>query len=172
MTVLRRALVLAALALWLGGFIFYSAVVVPIGSARLGFNVQGGITQRVTEVLNVVGIVALLPLGWDALAGAPARGRWPRRALWLVLAATLAGLWALHPLLADLMGPAGEGVRQRPHFRRLHLAYLGVSAAQWLAGVLYLVLTVRDWRRVDQAGASSVSRASSAAAASSAVGPA
>src|SRR5262249_56877927 len=106
MLTVRRSLVLAALALWLGGFTFYSAVVVPIGTDRLGITSQGFITQRVTEWLNLIGAVALLPLGWDALAGAaPGRGRWLRPGLWLILAATLAALWVLHPYLSELLDP-------------------------------------------------------------------
>src|SRR5262245_42393816 len=107
MTLTRRTLVLAALALWLGGFTFYSAVVVPIGSEQLGFVTQGFITRNVTAVLNVIGTAALVPLAWDAWAGSP-RVRWQRLLLWVALAATLAALWALHPHLADLMDPEKE----------------------------------------------------------------
>ncbi len=173
MTLTRRILVVAALALWLGGFTFYSAVVVPVGTERLGVTSQGFITQRVTEFLNLVGAVALVPLGWDALAGAaPGRGRWLRVLLWLVLAGTLVTLWVMHPAMSEYLDPSTEHVRDRRLFRRLHRIYLWVSTAQWLAGLIYLGVTVRDWRRADQAGASTVSRATSAAAASEAVGPA
>ena len=56
----RRFLVLAALMFWQGGFTFYAAVVVPIGTAQLGgATEQGFITRHVAWYLNLVGAVAL-----------------------------------------------------------------------------------------------------------------
>ena len=53
---LRRLLVLAAFAFWQGGFTFYAAVVVPVGTEVLGSSMeQGSITRRVTVYLNMAG---------------------------------------------------------------------------------------------------------------------
>src|SRR5579871_1207813 len=65
----RRYLVLTALMFWQGGFTFYAAVVVPIGTAQLGgATEQGFITRHVAWYLNVAGAVALVILAWDAAA--------------------------------------------------------------------------------------------------------
>ena len=54
MTILRRFFVLQSLMLWQGGFLFYAAVVVPIGTDVLGGSFeQGRITRFVTEQMNV-----------------------------------------------------------------------------------------------------------------------
>jgi len=149
MTLTRRYLVVTALALWLGGFTFYAAVVVPVGTDRLGRTGQGFITRDVTAWLNLVGLAALVPLGWDAWS-AGRRGRPMRLVLWLVLAATLAVLAALHPRLVELLDDATEHVQDRRSFLFLHKTYLWVSTGQWAAGLLHLALTLRDWRRADQ----------------------
>ncbi|HSQ58530.1 MAG TPA: hypothetical protein VLM40_22610, partial [Gemmata sp.] len=66
MTTFRRFVVLQLLLVWQGGFLFYAAVVVPAGTQVLGSAAaQGPITSRVTDWLNVLGIVALLTMAWD-----------------------------------------------------------------------------------------------------------
>ena len=47
--VMARFLSLCAFAFWQGGFVFYSGVVVPIGSDELGDTVQGFITRGGTN---------------------------------------------------------------------------------------------------------------------------
>src|SRR5437660_7364466 len=120
MTLLRRYLVVAAVALWLGGFTFYASVVVPIGTERLGRVGQGFITQRVADWINLIGFIALWPLLWDAWAGAPGRpARFARLSLWLALAGTLAVLWFLHGSLSELLDDETDHVRDRRGFSRL-----------------------------------------------------
>ena len=69
MRTLRRFLVLLVLMCWQGGFTFYTAVVVPIGTAVLETALaQGWITRQVTVYLNLAGAAALVMLGWDMLA--------------------------------------------------------------------------------------------------------
>src|ERR1700676_581956 len=63
MSALRRWLAISLLAVWWGGFTFYSVVVVHTGHRVLRSKVrQGFITQQVTRQLNVLGIVTLAPL--------------------------------------------------------------------------------------------------------------
>src|SRR5262249_50137002 len=83
MTIVRRFLVLLTLLFWQGGFTFYAAVVVPIGTQVLGSTAeQGRITRRVTPYLNLSGVAGLVFLGWDIGAGRdPLRRR--RRLRWL-----------------------------------------------------------------------------------------
>ena len=58
MTLLRFLLV-QSLLLWQGGFLFYASVVVPAGTVLLGKAGQGAITARVTDALNVLGLVGV-----------------------------------------------------------------------------------------------------------------
>ena len=52
------------MAFWLGGFTFYSAVVIPVLHDRLGSPLETGlVTQRVTDALNLLG-VGTITLGW------------------------------------------------------------------------------------------------------------
>src|SRR3954471_15293662 len=102
MTLFRRALLVFALMFWQGGFTFYSAVVVPIGTDVLGSAAeQGWITRRVTVWLNVAGAVALPVWAWDLAASpVPTRRRQAVRwLLWGVMAAALGLLFWLHPQL-------------------------------------------------------------------------
>ena len=56
-TIILRWLFLVALSIYIGGFTFYSAVVIPILHDRLESSLETGlITQRVTDMLNLLGI--------------------------------------------------------------------------------------------------------------------
>jgi hypothetical protein len=151
MTSLRRFLVFQAFLLWQGGFVFYAAVVVPIGGDQLGPLDQGLVTQRVTNWLNLFGAAWAVVFAWDVLAAAdPARGR--RRARWLgwFACVTLLGLLAgLHIELDRLLGP--DATFDRRTFRHLHVAYLWGSTAHWALGLALAWLTLRAWRGEDRA---------------------
>ena len=92
---LRRFLVFQAFLLWQGGFLFYTAVVVPIGTDVLGSAlVQGLITRRVTDWMNLFGAVWALAFAWDVAACRdPDRRR--RLARWLgwIGCVALLGRW-------------------------------------------------------------------------------
>lgn len=60
---LLRFLCLVALSVWVGGFTFYSAVVIPVLHESLGRLETGFVTQRVTNHLNAAGGVAVV-LWW------------------------------------------------------------------------------------------------------------
>jgi hypothetical protein len=141
-------LVLQAFLLWQGGFLFYSAVVVPIGtdvfdSAAL----QGLVTQRVTVWLNLFGGAWAAVYLWELIAGRGGRWRW---LTWAVMAGLLPVLLALHGQMDPLISPETGGVTDRPEFRRLHIAYLWASTAQWVLGLGLAWLTVRAWSITDQ----------------------
>lgn len=152
MLLLRRFLVLAALFFWQGGFTFYAAVVVPVGTDVLGSTRrQGFITRRVTHYLNLSGAVALVPLAWDVLS---ARDRGPRRGLraglWLGMASAQAALFWLHAHLDGLLQVKGGIVLDPEAFRPAHRLHLWVSTAQWACGLLFLLLTLYAWRSADR----------------------
>jgi ABC-type xylose transport system permease subunit len=148
----RRFLTLAGLMVWQGGFLFYTAFVVPIGTEFLGTATsQGFITRQVTNQMNRCGAVALAVMVWDLAASRdPRRLRWFLRvALFTLMVAAAVALFDLHQRLESLLDVPNERVLDRQEFRPLHRIYLWVSSAQWGCAVLYLVLTVAAWRCED-----------------------
>jgi hypothetical protein len=148
----RRFLVIAALMFWQGGFTFYAAVVVPIGTEVLGSRLeQGYITRQVANYLNLSGALALLPLAWDLLAGRDPT-TWRRRLRWLswVLMLLCLGIlvW-LHPRLDALMVEDAPGLLDAQSFRAGHRWYLWISTVQWGCGVFFVWLMVGSWIRED-----------------------
>jgi hypothetical protein len=147
MLLLRRFLVVQALLFWQGGFLFYSAVVISVGTDVVGSWMQGQITRHVTDWMNGIGAGALVILAWDQLANPESRGcRRARWGLWLVLAASLVGLLALHPVVEGLLD--GSGSASRGPYRTFyfwHRVYLYVATAQWVAGLAYVAVMLRAW---------------------------
>jgi hypothetical protein len=152
--VLRRTLVLAALLFWQGGFTFYGAVVVHVGQDVLGSHtLQGFVTRRVTNYLNLAGALALPVLAWDTAAtrdGSALRRRL-RWAAWGVMALALAVLVWMHPRLDALLDPATFTVLDPAAFRAWHAWYLHTSTVQWTCALAFIPLTILGWRAEDQA---------------------
>jgi hypothetical protein len=152
LTMLRRFLVLVTLMFWQGGFTFYSAVVVHVGSDVLGSHLdQGLVTRSVTNYLNLAGVVALALWGWDiARATDPGvRRRRLRWALWIVLVLTLGLLAWLHVRLDDLFDLDSSRIVNRPRFRELHNWYLHTSTVQWVGSLILAAVTLLAWRSED-----------------------
>ena len=149
MPTIRRFIVLQCLLLWQGGFLFYTAVVVPTGTDVLGPFAQGSVTRHVTQALNWIGFGAILALAWDQSANRHrSRMRWW---LWAGLATTLLSLAILHPIIESRVDfSTTPGFRDYPSFYLWHRVYLYVSAAQWLAGLAYVVFLIRAWRYADR----------------------
>ena len=134
---LARFVAVAALAVWIGGLTFYALVVIPIGTEVVGRTMQGLITQGATNWLNAIGVVALV------LLLPSLRARW-MLITWGALAVTLVALVALHTRLDALL--VGREVANHDTFYNWHRAYLLVTAAQWLAGLVHLRGLVQpDW---------------------------
>jgi hypothetical protein len=155
--VLRRFLVVAALMFWQGGFVFYAGVVVPIGTDVLGSpSEQARITRRVALYLNASGAVALVFFLWDCATVRVGHGvYWSRWLTWLIMFAALVALFAIYPRLDSLFLPDEVKVLSRPTFRFWHRTYLWISSVQWAAAVLFVALTIVDWRREDRANPNS-----------------
>ena len=135
---LRRFLLLQAFLLWQGGFVFYAAVVVPIGTDELGSALaQGAITQRVTVWLNILGGLWHAFMLWDVLVD-----RAPRSRRAEVLAVSFVGLVALFVLHRMMVAVQAVDARM---FRTLHMAYLWISTLHWLLGLVALWLTLSVW---------------------------
>jgi hypothetical protein len=125
-----------SLALWLGGFTFYSAAVIPVLHDQLGSPLDTGlVTQRVTDILNALGFATVV-LGWLAVAIERRCGRVLRAgskdsvALLGAFSACLLALLGLH-LVMDRRLDSGS----LAGFYPLHRAYLWISVLQWLASL-------------------------------------
>jgi hypothetical protein len=159
MTVLWRFLVLMALLFWQGGFLFYAAVVVPVGQDELGSHtIQGFVTRKVTNHLNLAGVAALVFLGADLAFPEPVpRRRWLRASSWLAMAALLGCLYWLHGRMDAVLDPEERRILDPVVFRTYHRFYLWLSSIQWGFGLLYLILTLAAWRAADQLAITSTS---------------
>jgi len=153
----RRFLLLQALLFWQGGFVFYSAVVVPIGTDVLGSaSAQGEITALVTVWLNRIGFVFLAILAWDVLATRDSNPRRiiVRQTLGVVVGLLLFLLFYLHDLMDYFLDPTGRTIAMRRPFRIMHIIYLCVSTVHWGIGLALAWLTLAAWREEDRSLAS------------------
>ncbi|HEY2584982.1 MAG TPA: hypothetical protein VGI81_04365 [Tepidisphaeraceae bacterium] len=147
---LRRFLVIAAIAWWLGGFTFYAGVAVPMGMEVLGSHkVVGFVTERVTNWLNVGGVIALLILLWNTALSWKSRGKWVRNTLlitWLLMAAIEVELIVLHPVMDRLLTTHPyRMILDEDRFEFLHHVYLISSSVQWGIGLLHVWCLCLAW---------------------------
>ena len=135
-----------AFSAWQGGFFFYATFVVPIGTDVLESAAQqGAITQRVTNWLNVLGVLALFLLAMDQIVVAHLRkSRW---IAWLVIAGCHIYQLALHPWLDTQFDPETLTFKDRPRFYFWHESYLTVAGIQWFACLIALWLLLVAWHR-------------------------
>jgi len=149
---LRRFLVVQLLLLWQGGFLFYAAVVVPVGTRVLGSAAaQGVITARVTDTLNAIGVVGLAVVALDL---GLTRDPDPRRTAvrwwcWSTAFVCQGLLLVFHQLLDAFMDPDRTRVVIGPPFSPVHRMYLWASSLQWFACLVLTWLTLRAWRAED-----------------------
>jgi hypothetical protein len=135
---------------WQGGFLFYGAVVVTIGTDVQGSDfAQGLITRQVAIAINITGLVVVLAWMWDLVAERETR-LWQRGAAWIFLLTTLAVLAWLHPQMNALIDAEHMRLLDGPWFHHLHRWYLRVSTAQCLASVVFTVWTLQNWRDTDR----------------------
>ena len=159
MILVRRFVVLAAWSFWLGGFVFYTAVVVPISMRVLERHphmpkrTQGFVTREVATSLNVTGAAALAVFAVETLGTRRAAGRlaWAQALCVALMTAGLVWLVLLHPRMDEFLDSATEEVSDRSAFYALHRQYLWVSTLQFGVGVVYLLLLPAAWRREDRA---------------------
>jgi hypothetical protein len=149
---IRRYTVLLIFALWMGGFTFYTLIVIPTGGKVLGSERDVGfITQQVTNWLNWIGILALLVLGWNARAEGRSLPKFSLALVWLVMALTQAGLFLIHRAIDGLLDISDHKIHgPLDHFFNWHRAYMAVASVQWLAALFYLWLALGIWRESDR----------------------
>jgi hypothetical protein len=131
----RRAFVLRFLcwltmAVWVGGFTFYGAGVLPVLHDEMDTLQAGAITQRVTDRLNVVGASALAVWWLAALVGRQDGPRRTRLALLSASTGLLVFLVVWHAVMDRRLEESGlRG------FYPLHRVYLLASTAQWVVNL-------------------------------------
>lgn len=145
MTPWRRLVLLLALMFWQGGFMFYGAVVVPVGSEVLGSHTtQGFITRQVTVYLNIAGVVTMALWAWELMV-IEARGfSWLP---WSVLVLTLGGQFDMWQKLDSFLDPTQMTVLDPDRFRQWHAGYLILSTFKWVVAVGLLTWMIRLWSR-------------------------
>lgn len=144
---LRRFLVFQAFLWWQGGFVFYAAVVVPIGTAQSSAFGQGLITQRVTDWLAGLGGAWHLLYLWELLAARDPNRRQAqfRFNAWLLSLLLHVALIFVHFEMDALIDDDNGEVRDRIHFRGMHIAYLWGVTTQWLLALAQAWMTIGAW---------------------------
>jgi hypothetical protein len=139
-----RAAWLYAYAAWVGGFFFYSSVVVHVMLARAPELPPGAVvTREVTLWLNGLGAAALACWWAEWNLAAPRR---PRGQGVLLAFATL-----LHGALLATHGRVGAAWdADSESFYRWHQAYLAISTTQFFAQVALLPMALARWRGQDR----------------------
>ena len=154
------------LALWVGGGVFFAAVVAPeafrvIQPRSEAAALVGALLERVDASILVVGPALFVSLfaGWIPLG---VRLRW--RALFVLLlsgASLLSGYW-LSPRMRSIQSAMGRAVEDldrgdplRLEFERLHLASEGLMSLHLLLAIILLVTAVVS-SRPKRSGLSSI----------------
>lgn len=129
------------LALWWGGFTFYSTVVVSVGTEVLhSATKQGFITQQVTLYLNALAGLALAAVLWELWARRQAgQGRRLAEIAWLVAVVALLAQVVVHGRMTALLDVPHREVLEEVLFYRFHRLYLCLASAQWLASFILLL---------------------------------
>jgi hypothetical protein len=137
---------LLAMALWWGGLTFYAAFVVPTGVEVLGGETeQGFVTQRVSNIINLLGALTLAVLVWNAAASWHAMGRTTKAVLltsWIVMAGAQLVLFAVHPRLDAMLDAQAHSIIDPSSFHPLHEFYLTIVSVEWFAGLAHLIAVI------------------------------
>lgn len=148
---LRRFLAIGTLALWLGGVVFYGAVVIPTAHDVIGSHREiGFVTRKVTGTLNVIGAVAIALLLWSTFGEAPGGSRAHRIGLWATWAVLLTGqvlLFIMRSRLEGMTDPVRMTVLDRSAFFWLHERYLNMTTIVCLAGLVHLGMLIAGFDR-------------------------
>ncbi|HZV37045.1 MAG TPA: hypothetical protein VFB72_20885 [Verrucomicrobiae bacterium] len=152
MTLARRYAVLLTIAFWMGGFTFYTGVVIPTGNQVMGGERDVGfITQQVTNWLNAIGVIALIILGLNAWFQRPGFPRLLMLLSWLAMIVLQGGLFYVHSVLDAKLDTSTHRISGPMHiFFNWHRLYMLLASAQWGFALIYLWLAVVVWKQTDQ----------------------
>jgi hypothetical protein len=152
MTLMRRYLVILALMFWVGGFMFYGAVTVPVVRGVLNPDpAQSKITRQVTAWMNLSGTLALLVFFVD-LYGSPVRPRSRRALAWASMTVAHMALFWMHRKMSHQMDdPHFYRLRENmAHFQSWHRVYMWISTFQWASAMAFAALSIMTWRQEDR----------------------
>ena len=151
-TLLRRYLVLLTIAFWMGGFTFYTGIVIGVANRVLGDERDVGfVTQQVTNWLNYIGILALVILGASAWVERRGLPRLLMLLCWLAMALLEVALFFVHAALdRRLVIPTHKVLGPLNTFFDMHRLYMVTASAQWAAALLYLWLAIITWSKVKE----------------------
>lgn len=144
-----RSIVFIAFSLWFGGFLFYSAVVISNAHVILqDHETVGMITQRVTRVLNFIGVASCLLLISNLLKEKLKLSPKQLKASYAILTAivfTLLAQFLLHSSMSEYIDPVKHELSEYKKFYRLHRIYLIISTAQFFFLLACIPLTIKSW---------------------------
>lgn len=153
MRMLLRIALVFMFALYWGGLTFYTGIVVRIIHLVVNDPMDGGlITQKVTVVLQVLG-VCTLPLMVINDIAAIRRSKpigMTLIGLTLLLSCALVALFVVHAQLDALIDGQAGVIADREAFEKAHRRYNQSTTVQWLAAVIYLPLAIHSWRLTDR----------------------
>ena len=147
-----RIALLLVFALFWGGLTFYTGFVVRISHDVLNDPMDGGlITQRVTAVLQVLGVVtvAFMALNCVAVARQSPKYGYALGGCAAILGCSLIGLFIVHGHLDAIIDLETYQITDREAFDTGHRRYNQLTTIQWLASLVYLPITVFAWRFID-----------------------
>lgn len=147
---LMRLATFWAIAIWQGGFVFYSGFVVKIGAWELKSDLeQGFITRRVTLELEKLGWIALA-IWAISLWGT----RFSRRSsaiaaalLWCAILAFHVGLHFQWHAVDRLLDVTSRSLKDPDAFYDTHRVFLWAASLQWLLVVILSGVTLQAWQR-------------------------
>jgi len=147
-----RILLLLVFAIYWGGLTFYTGFVVRISHDVLNDPMDGGlITQRVTEVLQMLGVVTVALMGCNCVAVVRQSPKYGYALVGFaaLLGCSLIGLFLVHGQLDAIIDVEASEIIDRVAFDAGHRRYNQLTTIQWLASLAYLPITVFAWRSID-----------------------
>ena len=149
---LFRTSLLVVFALYWGGLTFYTGFVVRISHRVLADPMDGGlITQRVTEVLQWLCLIAVLMMLGNALVVLRKSRRLGGALIGCsgLVAIALVGLFIVHGHMDSVIDSRAVEILDRDTFDTGHRRYNQLTTVQWIASLAYLPTTIVAWRRLD-----------------------
>ena len=149
-----RVLLLLVFALFWGGLTFYTGIVLRITHAVVNDPMDGGlITQRVTSVLQILGVVTVVLMACNCVVVVRQSPKFGYVLIGCVtlLAGSLIGLFLVHGQLDTLIEAETYTITDREAFDTGHQRYNQLTTVEWLASLAYMTTTVFAWRAIDMA---------------------
>lgn len=149
-----RVLLLLVYSLYWGGLTFYTGIVLRISHDVLNDPMDGGlITQRVTGVLQILGVVAasLMLCNCFVVVRRAKKYGYALLTCTVILGCSLVGLFLVHGQLDAIIDIQSSEITDRVAFDAYHQRYNQLTTVQWLASLAYLPITLFAWRSMDTA---------------------